>query len=81
MRYMKRLTALAVVLLLQAGALHTSAFAAGYATLELGDTGSQVKSMQAALVTLGYLTGNADGKFGDKNLGSCQELSKGKRLK
>lgn len=80
MRFMKRLTALAVVLLLQAGALHTSAFAAGYATLELGDTGSQVKSMQAALVTLGYLTGNADGKFGDKTLEAVKSFQKGNGL-
>ena len=33
--------------------------------LELGDTGAQVKYMQNRLIVLGYLTGTADGTFGE----------------
>jgi len=63
-----------------AGAMHTSAFAAGYATLKLGDTGSEVKSMQAALAALGYLSGSADGKFGAKTQAAVKSFQKGNRL-
>ncbi len=80
MRFNKRLIVFAVVLLLQAGALQSSAFAAGYATLELGDTGSEVKNMQTALVTLGYLSGNADGKFGPKTLEAVKNFQRGNGL-
>jgi peptidoglycan hydrolase-like protein with peptidoglycan-binding domain len=74
MRLLKRLTAFTLVLLL-VGVLQASALA-GYATLELNDTGSGVKTMQAALVTLGYLTGTADGKFGPKTLAAVKSFQK-----
>lgn len=80
MRIAKRTAAFVLILLLQAAALQTSAFAAGYATLKLGDTGSEVKNMQSALVTLGYLTGNADGKFGQKTLEAVVNFQKGNGL-
>ena len=35
-----------------------------YTTLRYGDTGSEVAQMQARLIALGYLDGEADGKFG-----------------
>lgn len=38
--------------------------AVSYATLESGDSGEAVKALQRRLIELGYLTGNADGKFG-----------------
>ena len=80
MRIMKSLAAFFLIVLLQAAALQTSALAAGYATLKLGDSGSEVKSMQDALVSLGYLTGNADGKFGQKTLEAVVNFQKGKGL-
>ena len=38
--------------------------ATGYTSLERGDSGAQVASMQARLIELGYLTGRADGSYG-----------------
>ena len=35
------------------------------ATLELGSAGSEVKKLQKRLIDLGYLSGTADGKFGE----------------
>ena len=35
-------------------------------TLELGSEGSEVKKLQKRLIDLGYLSGTADGKFGEK---------------
>jgi peptidoglycan hydrolase-like protein with peptidoglycan-binding domain len=81
MRNFKRLTAFALVLLLQGVALQSSAYAAGYATLEIGDTGSEVQSMQAALAALGYLNGSADGNFGAKTLEAVKNFQKGNGLK
>ncbi len=37
-----------------------------YKTLRYGDSGSEVTTMQARLIELGYLGGSADGKFGLK---------------
>ncbi len=39
--------------------------AAGYSILQKGSTGSQVTALQEAMIELGYLTGKADGIFGD----------------
>lgn len=80
MRFIRRLIVFTLVLLMLAGAVQSSAFAAGYATLELGDTGNEVKDMQATLVTLGYLTGNADGKFGPKTLEAVKSFQRAKGL-
>ena len=38
--------------------------AGGYHILQKGDSGAEVKSLQQALIELGFLTGKADGKFG-----------------
>ena len=38
--------------------------AGGYHILQKGDSGEEVKSLQQALIELGFLTGKADGKFG-----------------
>jgi peptidoglycan hydrolase-like protein with peptidoglycan-binding domain len=67
-------------MLLQGAALQSSAFAAGYATLELGDTGSEVKNMQTALAALGYLNSSADGNFGAKTLEAVKNFQKGNGL-
>ena len=39
--------------------------AGGYSVLRKGDKGTAVRSLQEALIELGYLTGRADGSFGD----------------
>ena len=39
--------------------------AGGYAILRKGDKGTAVRSLQEALIELGFLTGKADGAFGD----------------
>lgn len=44
----------------------SSLFSGNYATLRIGSTGSRVKALQQALISLGYLSGNADGRFGAK---------------
>ncbi len=36
-----------------------------YVTLQKGSEGSAVKALQSALIELGFLSGSADGKFGD----------------
>ena len=38
--------------------------AGGYLVLQKGDSGAEVKSLQEAMIELGFLTGAADGKFG-----------------
>ena len=45
-----------------------SLFGGNYATIRLKDRGDRVKVMQQALIRLNYLTGNADGIFGNKTL-------------
>lgn len=58
----KRICCLAAAVLLT---LHcASAGAATYGTLEYGDRGGEVMQMQEALIALGYLHDEADGKFG-----------------
>ena len=42
----------------------SSLFGGNYATLRVGDSGSRVKALQSRLISLGYLAGSADGKFG-----------------
>ena len=39
--------------------------AGGYIILSLGSSGSEVRALQEALIELGYLSGTADGKFGE----------------
>ncbi len=43
-------------------------FGGNYATLRQGSTGSRVKVLQQRLISLGYLKGSADGKFGKLTL-------------
>ena len=39
--------------------------AGGYTVLSTGSSGSEVRALQEALIELGYLSGTADGKFGE----------------
>jgi peptidoglycan hydrolase-like protein with peptidoglycan-binding domain len=41
-------------------------FSGNYATLRIGSTGNRVKTLQKALISLGILSGSADGRFGAK---------------
>ena len=41
-------------------------FSGNYGTLRLNDTGSRVKILQKALISLKYLSGKADGVYGEK---------------
>lgn len=43
-------------------------FGGDYSTISIGDRGSRVKTMQQALITLKYLSGKADGIFGQQTL-------------
>ena len=45
-----------------------SLFGGNYATIRLKDEGARVKTLQSALIRLNYLSGKADGKFGNKTL-------------
>ena len=40
-------------------------FGGNYATLRTGSTGERVKTLQKQLISLGFLSGSADGKFGN----------------
>ena len=42
----------------------SSLFGGNYATLRSGSSGTRVRALQKALITLNYLGGSADGKFG-----------------
>ena len=54
----------ALALCLVAAMLLPAAAGAAYATLAYGSKGTEVKTLQQALISLGYLTGSADGIFG-----------------
>ena len=81
MRLLRRLTVFVLVLLLLAGVPHNSTLAAGYATLKLGDTGTEVRKMQTALITQNYLSVAADGQFGPKTQEAVKSFQRGNSLK
>lgn len=45
---------------------------ASLSTLRLGDTGASVKTMQEKLIQLDYLSGEADGEFGEQTLAAVK---------
>ena len=56
----------------------TADMLSGYVTLQKGDTGTNVRALQGALIELGYLSGSVDGKFGsgtEKALIAFQETN------
>lgn len=81
MRLLRRLTVFVLVLLLLAGVPHNSALAAGYATLKLGDSGTEVRKMQTALIAQNYLSDTADGRFGPKTQEAVKSFQRGNSLK
>ena len=50
-------------------------------TLKRGSTGTDVKSLQTKLIELGYLTGKADGVFGQKTSAAVMAFQKANKLK
>ncbi len=62
---MKRIFAL-IMAMLTAAMLWAGALAETYPKLRPGDSGSDVRRMQQALIEQGYLSGKADGKFGTR---------------
>ena len=57
-----------------------SASASGNGTLKEGSTGADVKTLQAKLIELGYLTGKADGVFGQKTMAAVKAFQKANKL-
>ena len=57
-----------------------SLFSGNYSTLRQGSKGERVKSMQQALILLGYLSGNADGVFGSKTRNAVKSFQKKAKL-
>lgn len=51
-----------------------------YTTLRYGDTGTEVTEMQERLISLGYLTGEADGNFGLKTKAAVVAFQKANSL-
>ena len=55
-------------------------FSGNYATLRLKDRGDRVKILQQALIRLNYLSGSADGIFGNKTLEAVKAFQKASSL-
>ena len=56
-------------------------FGGDYSTISIGDRGSRVKAMQQALITLKYLSGKADGIFGQQTLNAIYTFQSRSGLK
>ena len=57
-----------------------SLFSGNYATIRMKDQGNRVKILQQALITLKYLSGKADGVFGNKTLDAVVKFQKAQGL-
>lgn len=55
-------------------------FSGNYASLRIGATGERVRIMQQALIQLKYLSGKADGKFGQQTLKAVLAFQKQQKL-
>ncbi len=56
-------------------------FGGDYSTISIGDRGSRVKAMQQALISLKYLSGKADGIFGEQTLKAVYTFQSRSNLK
>ena len=54
--------------------------AANSSTLQQGDKGDAVKALQRQLISLGYLSGSADGVYGAKTAGAVKAFQKANKL-
>jgi hypothetical protein len=52
----------------------------GTQTLKFGSTGSEVKALQQALISLGFLSGTADGDYGQATQLAVQKFQTAKKL-
>ena len=55
-------------------------FGGNYSTMRLGYTGSRVSALQKQLISLGYLSGKADGKYGAKTGQAVISFQKASKL-
>lgn len=55
-------------------------FSGNYKSLKIGATGERVRIMQQALIQLNYLSGKADGKFGNQTLNAVLSFQKAQKL-
>ena len=62
------------------GGQETSSLFGSYAVISYGSKGDRVKSLQQALITLGYLTGTPDGIFGSKTRTAVKAFQRSKKL-
>ena len=53
-----------------------SLFGGNYTSIRIGATGSRVKTLQSALISLNYLSGKADGIFGNQTLNAVLAFQK-----
>ena len=51
-----------------------------YATIRIGNRGDRVKALQQSLITLGYLSGKADGIFGSQTKNAVKAFQRNNRL-
>lgn len=51
-----------------------------YATIRIGNRGDRVKTLQQSLITLGYLSGKADGIFGNQTRNAVKAFQKNNHL-
>lgn len=58
----------------------TSSLFGTYAAISYGSKGDRVKSLQQALITLGFLKGSPDGVFGSKTKKAVKAFQKSKKL-
>lgn len=59
----------------------SSLFGGNYATIRSGQSGARVRTLQQALISLNYLKGNADGKFGKQTKAAVTAFQKANGLK
>ncbi|MCR5296194.1 MAG: peptidoglycan-binding protein [Clostridiales bacterium] len=57
-----------------------SLFGGNYTSIRIGATGSRVKTLQSALISLNYLSGKADGIFGNQTLNAVLAFQKANKL-
>ncbi|MBR3333989.1 MAG: peptidoglycan-binding protein [Clostridia bacterium] len=62
------------------GSAETSSLFGTYASICYGSKGDRVRSLQQALITLGYLTGNPDGIFGSKTKSAVKSFQRSRKL-
>ena len=63
------------------GGSASNSFFDSYATIRFGSKGPRVTSLQQALISLGYLSGNADGTFGVKTRKAVKSFQRSRKLK